>query len=87
MPLVKTSYKEYAGLKMAVIFSLNEMLDTDGTVAFFQVLSVSGQNEPPSIIPNYEGNPELNDIHEWLRKNNRTIPDYSSIIIEDNDAA
>ncbi len=68
---------------MTVIFSLNEMLDDDGTVAFFQVVSVSGQNEPPRIVPNYEGNPELDDIHQWLTQNGRTIPDYSSLIIEE----
>lgn len=67
---------------MPDVFSLNEMLDDDGTVAFFQVVSVSGQNEPPRIVPNYEENPELDDIHKWLTQNGKIIPDYSSVIIE-----
>jgi len=67
---------------MPDVFSLNEMLDDDGTVAFFQVVSVSGQNEPPIIVPNYEGNSELDDIHQWLTQNGKNIPDYSSFIIE-----
>ncbi len=68
---------------MTVIFSLNEMLDDDGTVAFFQVVSVSGQNEPPRIVPNYEGNPELAKVHDWLASEGQSIPDYSSFLIEE----
>jgi hypothetical protein len=67
------------------ITSINQVMDSDDTVGFFEVTmwSTSNHEQPPEIVMNYEGNPDLVKVHQWLSKNNQGIPDYSSFIAEE----
>lgn len=70
---------------VAEITSVTEVMDVDDTVALFEVTmwSTSNHEQPPEIAMNYEGNPDLVKVHQWLSKNNQEIPDYSSFITEE----
>jgi hypothetical protein len=66
------------------IVSVSKVMDVDDTVAFFEVdTNRRGQNEPDLIVINYEGNPELAKVHDWLASEGQPIPDYSSFLIEE----
>lgn len=62
------------------IETVNLVMDTDDTVALFEInKTADNQNEPYEVVMNYEGNPELTPVHQWLTDNNQTIPAYSSL--------
>ena len=63
-----------------VIDTVNLVMDTDGTVALFEInKTADNQNEPYEVVMNYEGNPALTPVHQWLTENNQEIPVYSSL--------
>jgi hypothetical protein len=63
-----------------VIETVNLVMDTDDTVALFEInKTAENQNEPFRVVMNYQGNPELTAVHEWLTDNNQEIPAYSSL--------
>lgn len=65
-----------------VIETVNLVMDTDDTVALFEInKTAENQNEPYEVVMNYEGNPELAKVHQWLTDNNQEIPAYSSLPI------
>lgn len=65
------------------ITSINEVIDADGTVGWFEIDKThEGQNEPFRIVMNSYENPELAEVHQWYRDNDKPIPDYSSYPIE-----
>jgi hypothetical protein len=69
---------------VAEITSVTEVMDVDDTVALFEVNRThEGQNEPHWTVMNYEGNPELTPVHQWLTGNNQEIPAYSSLTIKE----
>lgn len=62
------------------ITSVNQVMDVDDTVALFEVNKThEGQNEPHWTVMNYEGNPELAEVHQWLVSTHQAIPAYSSL--------
>ena len=62
------------------IQTVNLVMDTDDTVALFEInKTAENQNEPYEVVMNYEGNPELTPVHQWLTENNQEIPAYSSL--------
>jgi len=62
------------------IETVNLVMDTDDTVALFEINKTQeNQNEPFRVVMNYQGNPELTEVHEWLTDNNQEIPAYSSL--------
>lgn len=64
-----------------VIETVNLVMDIDDTVALFEINKThEGQNEPYKVVMNYEGNPELVQVHEWLQANEIEIPAYSSLV-------
>jgi hypothetical protein len=63
------------------IETVNIVMDTDDTVALFEVTDREGQNEPPRVIMNAEGILELTEVHEWLSNNGQPIPEYSSFLV------
>lgn len=63
------------------ISAINQVLDEDDTVALFEVSKFDSQNEPPKVVMNSEGNPELIDVHQWLSDNGQDIPAYSSFLV------
>ena len=63
------------------ISSISQVMDDDNTVALFEVSKFDSQNEPPRIVMNAEGNPELIDVHQWLSDNGQDIPAYSSFLV------
>jgi hypothetical protein len=64
-----------------VIETVNLVMDTDDTVALFQInKTADNQNEPYEVVMNYEGNPKLVQVHEWLQANEIEIPAYSSLV-------
>ena len=63
------------------ISSVSQVIDEDNTVALFEVSKFDSQNEPPIIVMNSEGNPELIDVHQWLSDNGQEIPAYSSLLV------
>lgn len=66
-------------MNVEVITSIRMVYDSDKTVALFEINKVSeGQNEPFDVVMNYEGNPDLIKVHQWLTENNQEIPSYSS---------
>ena len=65
-----------------VIETVNLVMDTDDTVAFFEInKTADNQNEPYEVVMNYEGNPALTPVHQWLAANGQEIPAYSSLTI------
>lgn len=63
------------------IQTVNLVMDTDDTVALFEInKTAENQNEPYEVVMNYEGNPELTPVHQWLTENNQEIPAYSSLV-------
>jgi hypothetical protein len=67
---------------MTDITSVTSVADDDGTVALFELnKTADNQNEPFEVVMNYEGNPALPAVHEWLRANNQDIPALSSQIL------
>ena len=63
-----------------VIETVNLVMDTDDTVALFEInKTAENQNEPYEVVMNYEGNPALAPVHQWLTENNQKIPAYSSL--------
>jgi len=60
------------------IMYVTEELDTDGTVALFD-LGNQGK------IMNYEGNPDLQVVHTWLLMNGRKVPAFSSSVLTDSE--
>ena len=65
-----------------VIETVNLVMDTDDTVALFEInKTAENQNEPYEVVMNYEGNPALIPVHQWLTDNNQKIPAYSSLPI------
>lgn len=61
------------------ITSVNQVMDVDNTVALFEVNKThEGQNEPHWVVMNYEGNPELTEVHQWLVATHQAVPAYSS---------
>jgi hypothetical protein len=63
-----------------VIETVNLVMDTDDTVALFEInKTAENQNEPYEFVMNYEGNPALTPVHQWLTENNQEIPAYSSL--------
>jgi hypothetical protein len=63
-----------------VIETVNLVMDTDDTVALFEInKTAENQNEPYEVVMNYEGNPALTPVHQWLTENNQEIPAYSSL--------
>ena len=64
------------------IETVNLVMDTDDTVALFEInKTAENQNEPYEVVMNYEGNPALTPVHQWLTENNQEIPAYSSLTI------
>lgn len=62
------------------IETVNLVMDTDDTVALFEInKTADNQNEPYEVVMNYEGNPALTPVHQWLTANNQAIPAYSSL--------
>ena len=62
------------------IETVNLVMDTDDTVALFEInKTADNQNEPYEVVMNYEGNPQLTEVHAWLTDNNKEIPAYSSL--------
>ena len=62
------------------IETVNLVMDTDDTVALFEInKTAENQNEPYEVVMNYEGNPALTPVHQWLTENNQEIPAYSSL--------
>ena len=62
------------------IETVNLVMDTDDTVALFEInKTADNQNEPYEVVMNYEGNPQLTEVHAWLNDNNKDIPAYSSL--------
>ena len=56
------------------------VMDIDDTVALFEInKTADNQNEPYEVIMNYEGNPALTPVHQWLVANGQEIPAYSSL--------
>jgi len=63
-----------------VIETVNLVMDIDDTVALFEInKTADNQNEPYEVIMNYEGNPALTPVHQWLVANGQEIPAYSSL--------
>jgi len=63
-----------------VIETVNLVMDTDDTVALFEInKTADNQNEPYEVVMNYEGNPALTPVHQWLVANGQEIPAYSSL--------
>ena len=63
------------------IETVNLVMDTDDTVALFEInKTADNQNEPYEVVMNYEGNPALTPVHQWLTENNQEIPAYSSLV-------
>jgi len=63
------------------IQTVNLVMDTDDTVALFEInKTADNQNEPYEVVMNYEGNPALTPVHQWLTENNQEIPAYSSLV-------
>ena len=63
-----------------VIETINLVMDTDDTVALFEInKTADNQNEPYEVVMNYEGNPALTPVHQWLVANGQEIPAYSSL--------
>ena len=63
------------------IQTVNLVIDTDNTVALFEInKTAENQNEPYEVVMNYEGNPALTPVHQWLTENNQEIPAYSSLV-------
>lgn len=63
-----------------VIETVNLVMDTDDTVALFEInKTAENQNEPYEVVMNYEGNPELAEVHQWLVSTHQAIPAYSSL--------
>jgi len=64
-----------------VIDTVNLVMDTDDTVALFEInKTADNQNEPYEVVMNFEGNPALTPVHQWLTENNQEIPAYSSLV-------
>lgn len=64
------------------IETVNLVMDTDDTVALFEINKTDdSQNEPYEVVMNYEGNPALTPVHQWLAANGQEIPAYSSLTI------
>ena len=64
------------------IETVNLVMDTDDTVALFEInKTTENQNEPYEVVMNYAGNPQLTKVHQWLTDNNQEIPAYSSLLI------
>ena len=64
------------------IQTVNLVMDTDDTVALFEInKTADNQNEPYEVVMNYEGNPALTPVHQWLVANGQEIPAYSSLPI------
>lgn len=62
------------------IQTVNLVMDTDDTVALFEInKTADNQNEPYEVVMNYEGNPALTPVHQWLVANGQEIPAYSSL--------
>lgn len=62
------------------ITSVTQVMDIDDTVALFEInKTADNQNEPYEVVMNYEGNPALTSVHQWLTDNNQEIPPYSSL--------
>ena len=62
------------------IETVNLVMDTDDTVALFEINKTQeNQNEPFRVVMNYQGNPELTEVHAWLTANEQPIPEYSSL--------
>ena len=62
------------------IETVNLVMDTDDTVALFEInKTADNQNEPYEVVMNYEGNPALTPVHQWLIENNQEIPTHSSL--------
>jgi hypothetical protein len=62
------------------IQTVNLVMDTDDTVALFEInKTADNQNEPYEVVMNYEGNPALTLVHQWLVANGQEIPAYSSL--------
>ena len=62
------------------IQTVNLVMDIDDTVALFEInKTADNQNEPYEVVMNYEGNPALTPVHQWLTENNQEIPAYSSL--------
>ena len=63
------------------IQTVNLVMDIDDTVALFEInKTADNQNEPYEVVMNYEGNPALTPVHQWLTENNQEIPAYSSLV-------
>jgi len=63
-----------------VIETVNLVMDTDDTVALFEInKTAENQNEPYEVVMNYEGNPQLAEVHQWLVSTHQAIPAYSSL--------
>jgi len=60
------------------IMYVTEELDTDGTVALFD-LGNQGK------IMNYAGHPDLQVVHTWLLMNGRKVPVFSSSVLTDSE--
>ena len=64
-----------------VIETVNLVMDTDDTIALFEInKTAENQNEPYEVVMNYEGNLALTPVHQWLTENNQEIPAYSSLV-------
>jgi hypothetical protein len=63
---------------MAIIKVKEVLDDEDGTVGYF---SVNYHTNEGYVIMNYQGNPELVELHQWYTDNDNTIPAYSSTMI------
>ena len=63
------------------IQTVNLVMDTDDTVALFEIIEREGQDEPPRVIMNAEGISGLIEVHEWLSNNGQPIPEYSSLLV------
>ena len=62
------------------IETVNLVMDTDDTVALFEInKTADNQNEPYEVVMNYEGNPQLAEVHQWLVSTHQAIPAYSSL--------
>ena len=63
-----------------VIETVNLVIDTDDTVALFEInKTTDNQNEPYEVVMNYAGNPQLTKVHQWLTENNQDIPAYMQL--------
>ena len=61
-----------------VITQVNEVMDIDDTVGWFEInKTAEGQNEPFRIVMNSWGNPELEEVYAWYKANNRQPPPLS----------